>query len=142
MVTRDINKELKEKIVEIERLKQGLKKRKRGIKESVYLNFIIKEIKKDIDKIKIKKPHAIHLPKYNEFGRINTTSYYLLDLFFPEYSLAIECDEIGHRDRCKNYEKQRQKFCESKGVMFLRFNPDSKYFDVMDFVNKVKKHLT
>ena len=29
---------------------------------------------------------------------------YRIDLYFPEYKLAIECDEFGHRDRDLEYE--------------------------------------
>ena len=33
---------------------------------------------------------------------------YRIDFFFREYKLAIEIDEKGHKDRNKDYEKQRE----------------------------------
>ena len=34
---------------------------------------------------------------------------YRIDLHFPKYKLAIECDEFDHRDRDIGYEVERQK---------------------------------
>ena len=34
---------------------------------------------------------------------------YRIDLYFHEYKLAIEVDELGHNDRNIDYEIQRQK---------------------------------
>ena len=38
---------------------------------------------------------------------------YRIDLYFPMYKLAIECDEFDHRDRDIGYEEERQKHIES-----------------------------
>ena len=35
---------------------------------------------------------------------------YRIDLYFHEYKLAIEVDELGHNDRTIDYEIQRQSF--------------------------------
>ena len=40
---------------------------------------------------------------------------YRTDLYFHEYKLAIEIDEKGHKDRNKDYEKQREVLIK-KGV--------------------------
>ena len=37
---------------------------------------------------------------------------YRIDLYFPKYKLAIECDEFDHRDRDIGYEVERQKHIE------------------------------
>ena len=37
---------------------------------------------------------------------------YKIDLYFHEYKLAIEVDELGHNDRNIDYEIQRQKTIE------------------------------
>ena len=37
---------------------------------------------------------------------------YRIDLNFPKYKLAIECDKFDHRDRDIGYEVERQKHTE------------------------------
>ena len=37
---------------------------------------------------------------------------YTIDLYFHEYELAIEVDELGHNDRNIDYEIQRQRAIE------------------------------
>ena len=56
---------------------------------------------------------------------------YRVDLYFPEYRLAIECDEFGHEDRDIGYEVTRQKYIENKlDCIFIRYNPDAKDFKI------------
>ena len=38
-----------------------------------------------------------------------STLYYLIDYYFPKCKLAIEVDEIGHKDRDQTKENKRQK---------------------------------
>ena len=46
-----------------------------------------------------------------------------IDIYFSEYSLAIEIDEKGHTDRDFIYEEKRQKALEKKlGCKFIRIN--------------------
>ena len=35
---------------------------------------------------------------------------YRIDLYFPEYRLAVECDENNHDDRDPDYERKRARF--------------------------------
>ena len=62
-------------------------------------------------------------------------------IFFSKYKLcklAIECDEIDHRDRDIGYEVGRQKHIEKLlKCTFVRFNPDVKDFCILEVVNKV-----
>ena len=65
-----------------------------------------------------------------------------IDLYFPVYKLAIECDEFGHDDRDVLYEVNRQKFIEEQLVcelvcQFVRYNPDTQDFDVVQVLNKI-----
>ena len=54
---------------------------------------------------------------------------YWIDLYFPRYKLAIECDEFGHRDRDIGYEVERQKHIgKLLNCTFVRFNTDAKDF--------------
>ena len=63
---------------------------------------------------------------------------YRIDLYFPDYNIAIECDEYGHEDRCKKNELKRQKHIEKKlKCKFIRFNPDSETFNIGDVVNSI-----
>ena len=46
-----------------------------------------------------------------------------IDIYFSEYSLAIEIDEKGHTDRDFIFEKKGQKALEKKlGCRFIRIN--------------------
>ena len=61
-----------------------------------------------------------------------------IDLYFPKYKLAIECDEFDHRDRDIGYEVERQKHIERlPNCTFVRFNQDAKDFCILEVVNKI-----
>ena len=46
-----------------------------------------------------------------------------IDVYFSEYSLAVEIDEKGHTDRDFIFEEKRQKALEKKlGCKFIRIN--------------------
>ena len=63
---------------------------------------------------------------------------YRIDLYFPEYKSAIECDKFDHPDRDIGYEAERQKHIEKLlSCTFVRFNPDAKDFYILDVVNKI-----
>ena len=74
----------------------------------------------------------------HQFG----TGKYRIDLYFPKYKLAIECDEFDHCDRDIEYEAERQKNIEKLlDCTFVRFNPDAKDFYILKAVNKVFVHI-
>ena len=63
---------------------------------------------------------------------------YRIDLYFPEYKLAIACDEFDHRGRDTGYEVERQKHIKKLlNCTFVRFNPDAKDFCILEVVNKI-----
>ena len=63
---------------------------------------------------------------------------YRIDLYFPKYKLAIECNVFDHRDRDIGYEVGQQKHMESLlNCNFVRFNPDVKDFCILEVVNKI-----
>ena len=67
-----------------------------------------------------------------------TGDWYRIDLYFHTHELAIECDEYGYKDRNIGYEVTRQNYIETKlGCTFIRYNPDAKYFDIFDTINKI-----
>ena len=63
---------------------------------------------------------------------------YKIDLYFPEYKLAIEVDENGHIDRCPIYEQERQKYLKKYlGCKFIRFNPDENNFNIGNVISQI-----
>lgn len=67
---------------------------------------------------------------------------YQIDYYLPDYKIAIEIDEFGHKDRDPEYEKKREKSLIKKlGCTFIRCNPDSKKFKMLDFVGKINKEI-
>jgi len=67
---------------------------------------------------------------------------YKIDLYFPEYKIAIECDEFGHKDRDQKYEVIRQSYIENKlGCQFIRFNPDEEEFNIFNVINRIYREI-
>jgi very-short-patch-repair endonuclease len=63
---------------------------------------------------------------------------YRLDLYFPTYNLAIECDEFNHKNRCPIKEKDRyDKITKKLNCKWLRFDPDDKDFSIFDVINRI-----
>ena len=61
--------------------------------------------------------------------------YYLIDYYFPKRKLAIEVNELGHKDRVQIKENKKQK------DEFIRINPDEKDFSAYDELGKVQKFI-
>ena len=67
---------------------------------------------------------------------------YKIDLYFHEYKLAIEVDELGHADRNINNEIEWQKTLERElDCVFIRINPDEKDFSIFKEINKIQRHI-
>ena len=67
---------------------------------------------------------------------------YRIDIYFHEYKLAIEIDELGHNDRNIDYEIQRQRAIEKElGCVFIRINPDEENFNIFRAINKIHRHI-
>lgn len=61
-----------------------------------------------------------------------------IDLYFPYYDLAIECDENNHQNYDPKEEIARQKLIEKElCCMFIRFNPDEKNFNIFEVINQM-----
>jgi very-short-patch-repair endonuclease len=64
-------------------------------------------------------------------------SIYRIDLYFPDYKVAVECDEHSHKFR-KNQDKDRQQKIESElNCVFIRFSPETKDFNIADVIDKI-----
>ena len=78
---------------------------------------------------------VFRLEKYKEQYVVGK---YLVDLYFFEYKLVIECDEHNHSNRDADYERDREMYIVKKlGCTFLRFNPDSNNFSIMDVISNI-----
>ena len=77
---------------------------------------------------------------------------YKVDLYFHEYKLAIEVDEIGHTNRKKDKKKERQTNTkrqterqkaleEELNCIFIRINPNEIYFNIFKKINKIHRHI-
>ena len=63
---------------------------------------------------------------------------YLIDLYFPEYNLAVECDENGHKNYNQDKEKEREIYIKDKiKCHFVRYNPNKEDFDILDVVSQI-----
>ena len=57
---------------------------------------------------------------------------YRIDMYIPEYKLAIEVDELGHCTRALKGEMERQKRIEEElGCKFIRIVPSRENFDIV-----------
>ena len=67
---------------------------------------------------------------------------YRIDLYFHEYKLAIEVDELVHTNRNINNKIERQKALEKElNSIFIRINPDEKDFNIFKEINKIHRHI-
>ena len=67
---------------------------------------------------------------------------YRIDIYFHEYKLAIEVDELDHNNRNLDYEIQRQKTLERDlNCVFIRINPDGNSFNIFKEINKIHRHI-
>ena len=67
---------------------------------------------------------------------------YRIDLYFHDYKLVIEVDEIRHKDRNINHEIKRQKALEKElSCEFIRNNPDEKDFNIFKAKNEIFRHI-
>jgi len=73
-----------------------------------------------------------------------TFGNFRVDLFFPDYSIFVECDENGHKDRDQEYEESRENWLRSevKDSVMIRYNPDVKDFNIIDVINKIFRAIT
>ena len=67
---------------------------------------------------------------------------YRIDLYFHEYKLVIEVDELGHADRNVNNETERQGALERElNCVFIRINSDAEDFNIFLEINKIHRHI-
>lgn len=92
----------------------------RVTKEQITINQIIKAFK--------------HLRSIRQFS----ARPYFIDLYFPDYKIAVECDEDNHRFYPAHLELERQNHIEEMlHCTFVRYNPDDKDFNVGDVIHRI-----
>jgi very-short-patch-repair endonuclease len=66
---------------------------------------------------------------------------YFLDMYFPEYKLIVECDELGHFDRDPVEERERVDYINTclgvDDTHWVRFNPDKEDFQISQIVGEI-----
>jgi very-short-patch-repair endonuclease len=60
-----------------------------------------------------------------------------IDLYFPLYTLAIECDENRHVYHVEDDEKRQVWLEKNLGCKFIRFNPEHPTFDIIDVIGQI-----
>ena len=71
-----------------------------------------------------------------------SVSGHKINLYFHEYKLAIEVDELVHNNRNIDYEIQRNKAIGKElGYMFIRINPDEENFSIFKAVNETHRQI-
>ena len=67
---------------------------------------------------------------------------YYIDLYFPDYQLAIEVDEKGHQDRDEHKEEERENTIKQKlKCKFIRINPDRENFNIYTEIDRIYNHI-
>jgi very-short-patch-repair endonuclease len=69
---------------------------------------------------------------------------YYIDLYFPEYLLAIEIDEKHHNNPTNVIKDstRTQYIIQQLGCRFIRCKPYEKNFDLFSFINNIYIHLS
>ena len=67
---------------------------------------------------------------------------YRVDMYVPEYRLAIEVDELSDCTRdIKNEIERQEKMEKELGCKFIRIDPSRENFDIVDELCRIKKHI-
>ena len=71
-----------------------------------------------------------------------TVLNYRIYIYFYEYKLAIQVDELGHNDRNIDYEIQSQRALEKElDCVFIRINADVADFNNCKEINKIHRRI-
>ncbi len=74
---------------------------------------------------------------FQHFVKDGTEEYYI-DMYLPDYNIAIECDEFGHTKYDKNKEEKREQFIKDKlKCDIIRFNPDMNGFTISTVIREI-----
>lgn len=66
---------------------------------------------------------------------------YRIDLYFPKYALAIECDEPYHQNQSLK-DAVREDYIRAKlGCTFIRYRPCDEDFNIHVVINQIFRHI-
>jgi len=97
------------------------------------LDAIEKYLKNTIEHIEFKRQYTV---------KINERNCYRIDLYLPQFNIAIECDEpASHSGKVnKEYDKYRENIIvERLNCIFVRFNPFEKGFNPILIADNIYK---
>ena len=66
---------------------------------------------------------------------------YIIDIYFTEMNVAIECDESGHKSMYEEDKKRQTWIEDTLECKFIRFYPEAKDFDISSVVNMCIKEF-
>ena len=76
------------------------------------------------------------------FLRQFSVKYYVLDFYCPKLRLVIEIDGETHETEEElEYDKHRQKYLESLGIIFQRFKNEEVFSNADKIIEKIKKKV-
>ena len=64
---------------------------------------------------------------------------YRIDLYFPKYKLAIECDESHHY--IENDKKRENEIVNKLNCVFIRYKPYDKNFNIFKLLNQIYNNI-
>lgn len=79
------------------------------------------------------------IEQYNVCG-----TKYRIDLYFPKYEIAIECDEHHHKtisNKLKDVERQLAIKDIIVDIIFIRYDPFDKDFKIFNIINEIYKEI-
>lgn len=79
--------------------------------------------------------------KYEKIKKQYKCNNYRIDLYFIDYKLAIECDELQHNHN-KTEDNIREEIIKNKlNCTFIRYNPLSNNFNIFDVIHLIFYHI-
>lgn len=62
---------------------------------------------------------------------------YRIDLYFPDYKIAIECDEHNHKYQISEDIIRQEIISNKLDCIFIRYRPYDKDFDIYNVINEI-----
>lgn len=67
---------------------------------------------------------------------------YRIDMYFPKYNIAVECNENGHRAYCKENENTRHDVISKYlQCQWVQYDPYASDFNIFDLINRLYREI-
>jgi len=106
-------------MITITRYSKSKNKIKFGLWLEDKFNVVVGDLKLADDYIPLIKESLKMFNPVKEFNVLN----YRIDLYFPNYKIAVECDEYCHKDTILHDDIRQEEIEEKLGCKFIRFEP-------------------